>query len=185
MDFVGTDHHIVSKADLGHPFQLLPLKDPAHWIVRVAQDKNARPVGNGRFKGLKINDIAPVRLPRKLHFVTGKPGVGGGVQDGRVNRRLYQHSISGRGKGMTGLVKAPADSRQKQQRLGRHRPAVESLQSLHHHLAEFRRLHAVAKHAVFHTLAEGAEHRLRGTEVHVCHPEGQHVLVITPPLVAI
>ena len=55
---------------------------------------------------------------------------------------------------MAGQVKAPADSRQKQQRLGRHRPAVESLQSFHHHLAEFRRLHAVAKHAVFHTLAK-------------------------------
>src|SRR4029453_10493749 len=73
---------------------------------------------------------------------------------------------------------------QEHHRLGAHAPAVALLDAVRHHLEELRLLEHVAVDAVLGALAQRPHHGLGGGEVHVRHPEREHVLVELPPLVA-
>ena len=84
-----------------------------------------------------------------------------------------------------GEVEAGDDAGDHQERLRRHAPAVALLQPVQEDLVELGLLHAVAEDAVLDALAQRADDGFRRAEVHVRHPERQHVGRILVPLVAL
>ena len=94
MDFVGKHQDIVLQADIAEPFKFIVLPDPAHGIVRRAQDGKLYPwILNFFFQVFKVHVISIVVQHQGVfnHLpAIGADGLGKGIVHGTVEsaRRL-------------------------------------------------------------------------------------------------
>ena len=184
VDLVRDDRQVALEADLGHARELVSREDTTHRVVRIAEQERARAGVDGGAERVQIRGVAAVAIAGERDVVARQLVIARRAEDRGIDRHLHEEPVARPGERAAGHVEAGDHARDHDDRLGRHRPAVALLQTVHEDLGELRLLEAVAVHAVLDPLAQRADHRLRRGEVHVRDPEREHVGGILPPLVA-
>ena len=105
MDLIRTEDHVMAKADLRNPLQLLLCIDPAHRIVGIAEDQD---LGLRVNRLLKIVEIDLIGIPLfNQGRIIDRPAMHHRVVNKmKIDRGLNQHFISRMGEGMVSNVEA-------------------------------------------------------------------------------
>src|SRR3989442_14137576 len=85
VDLVGDDREAAAQADLGQPLELVAPENPAHGIVRAAEEEKARALADRGRERVTVDLVAPVAATRERHVLAGEAHVAGGAQDRRGN----------------------------------------------------------------------------------------------------
>ena len=186
MDLVGDDREAAAQANLREPLELVAPEDPAHRVVRVAEQEEPRAVADRRGERVDVDFVASVRPARQRRILAGEVHVGGGAEDGRVHGRHEDEAVARRREHASGHVEARDHPGDDHHRFRGHAPAVALEQPVGEELVELGLLERdVAVDAVLHPLAQRADHGLGRLEVHVRHPERQDVGTVLLPLGAV
>src|SRR5207247_8630125 len=136
---------------------------------------------------VEVDFVAPARGPSEVDRVHRDSDVPRYAEQWRIEGDLQEHAVPGRGERPAGDVEARDDAGDQHHRVGLDAPAVELLETVGEEVVEGRALERVpvAEDAVLDALAEGADHGRGRREVHVGHPERDHVVAVLPPLRAL
>ena len=185
VDLVGDDPEIALQAGRRHALELRATVDAAHRVVRVAEHEGPRAGRDGGGEGVEIDHVAPAAVTRQHVLFPHAPQVAPGAQDRRIGRRLQQDALARRGQRPAREVVGDVHAGHQHDGLGAHAPAVALGHALGDRLRQLGMLGEVAEEAVGDARLESREHRGRRGEIHVGHPQGQHVGAELVPLVAV
>ena len=148
VDLVRADEEIVAQAGVGHARQFIAAEGTPDRVMRIAQDEDTGPVGDGSLEGVEVNAVLSRLRAGQLHRVAFQPGVAGGGQDGWIDGRLHQHAVARGRDRAAGQVEA-GDHAWHEHDVGfGHLPAVQAGQPFDDDGAQIGRFAAVAEHAV-------------------------------------
>ncbi len=184
VNLVGADHDVVAEADPGQALQLSRLKDAPHRVMGVAEQEERGAVGDRPLETVKVVFVSTLSLGQR-HDLADAAGVLRCGEHRRVDGRFDEHLVARRTDRVTRQVEPAHDAREEEYLVRLDAPTVQLGQPLLDHLAEAVRRLSIPKDAVSDALLQRADDRLRRGEIHVGHPQGQHVLVVTAPLDAV
>ena len=102
-----------------------------------------------------------------------------------IDRGLNQHLISRMGEGMVSHIEAGDQAGQKDDLLLLDLPPVESLEPFLDHPPQLLGRAGVPEDTVIDPLMKGLDDRFGRDKVHVCNPQGNHIVTISLPFVAV
>ena len=177
VNLIGHDDDAVAGRDLLQRGELLAAPDPAHWVVRVAQEQQAR---TGRLDGLlQGGQVAAVDAVGVTHEGDGGHGALVDLDDvaeGVVDGLLDEDRLARRGQGPYRHGQGRNDAGDHGVPLGLHLPAVASGEPAGQGGVVGVVGFGVAEDAVAGAPQQGADDRRCGGMVHVRHPQGQDIL---------
>ena len=176
---------VAPRAGGGHALKLVALEDAPDGIVRVAEQERARARAERVREGVEIHRVPAAGAGRERVLLAREAVVAGGAQDRRIDRRLHEQALAGRGERAQREVEAGDHSRQRHHRVRAHAPAVALGHPLGHDLVQLGLLHEVAEEALLDARAQRLHDGRRRGEVHVGDPERQDVGRELAPLVAV
>ena len=185
VDLVRADEDVAAEADGREALEIGAAEHAADRVVRVAEDEDARAVGDGGLESVEVDLPAAIGTHGERRFLVDRSVVLRRAEDGRVDGRLDEHAILRRRGHAAHLLESHEHPGLKDDGVRIDLPAVEAREAIDDHLPQFGRLVAVAEHAVLDARAQGGHDRLRHAEVHVGGPEREHVRAVDVPLGAV
>ena len=176
MDLIGDDEHVVLQADGGERRELLEREDAPCGVVRVAEQEELDVVlDDGLLELYEIDLVMAVfeqqRAVHELAVVVADDGA-----ERVVDGLLDEDGVAGGREGLDGHREREDDARRHDEAISGGRIAVLLAHPAREHLAVRGPRVGVAEDTVLDAARELVEDGLRRAEVHVRHPERQHVL---------
>ncbi len=176
MDFVRNHPHSMLPTDFSDSYQFLPCPHSSARIVRVAQQVgNHLVVGAFPFEVLEIYFIAQVVLPSKRTFHNFAAVVLDGREEAVIHRSGNQHFVAWHTDGLDDARDGWHHTDGVLHPFALHLPTMPTAEPLDDSIVVGIRHLRVTKHAVLHALRECFPNGWSRLEVHVCHPQRQHV----------
>ena len=149
--------------------------------MRIAQHEKPGLVRDGRFKGVKIDAVLSIRRAHQGNINSLHARVFWRGQEGRVNGRLHQRLTAVFAEKVRNDVQTGHDARKENQVVGIDLPAVQIGQPVDQDGFKAAVLVGIAKYSALHLLLQRANHDIRGAEIHVSYPHGQHIRSVHMP----
>ena len=180
MDLIRANDQPVAQADLGNFLEFSPRVDPADGIVRIAKDKEPRPLGNRLLKSLEV-DLVCVSLAHERRIYKHATMLHGISQKVEINGRLRQHRLSGPGKSLEGDVEAGYDPGEKENLFLMDLPLVNCFRPVLQSASQILCGSCVSEDSMVDPLAQRTNDGLRGAEIHVRNPHRNYIIRICAP----
>ena len=175
VDFIGADDHLVPQANLRHRLQFILAEDAPAGVVRIAEHEDARLRGDRRLEGIQVYLVLTVCPAGEFHFLLGETRVPRHAEEWPVSGGLHQHALPGAGERLRRQIEAGHHPRDEDQPFGVHLPPVAAGEPAGHGLVQPLRGIGVTENPVIQPRLQGIQHPLRGGEIHIRHPHGQHI----------
>lgn len=175
VDLVGDDPDVVPAADLPDAAQLLRRPHAAHRVVRAAQQKELHlRIHDFALEVVEVDPVVPVAQAQRAlrHAAVVVPDH---AEEGIVHRRLDQHGVTGPGQRAHGHGQRKHHAGRLDQPLRLRPPAEVPLEPVGHGRKVCALDLAVTEDAVRHDPLQRIQHGLGRGEIHIRHPQRQHV----------
>ena len=189
MDLVGHHDEVVSLRDPRELAQLPRSPDPAHRVLRTAQERHSRL--RLRRQLLEPLEIEPVRIPRRVFRrvlrrvlpaertqVHAGAGVPDRPEEREIDRRVKDDPLPRLEKGADEKTQVGNDSLGRHDPLGVRSASVPGRHPVAKGRAKAQKPHAVAEDRMLRAAANRFDHDVRTGEVHVGDPHGDHVGIL-------
>ena len=175
VDLVGHHDHVMLRAQLAHPRQLLPAPQLSHGVVGVAQQQQrGLRIRQPRLQIVKVQPVCPVLVAQRT-LQGPPPVVDDGIEEDVGDRRHHHHVLVRRCQLAHDAGDGGHHPGAERQPLRLHLKAVAALPPADNSLLPFLRHDGIAEHAVLRPLQYGLADLRRGLKVHVRHPHRQLV----------
>ena len=175
VDLIGDHEDAVFLTQVAHSAQLIRRPHPADRVVRAAQEEHRHRLDPKL--GLQVVEV-DFKLAIPLHqrvFHQLPAVVAHHVVERVVDRRLDEHGVAGLGQGADGGGQGEDHAGGFDQPLRLRRPAEAARKPVGQGGVVVRLGVGVAEDAVVNAPPQGGQNRIGGVEIHVRHPQGQHV----------